>query len=283
MTYRVGLIGHPIRHSVSPVFQQAALDHLGLDAVYRAWEVEPGSLAGFVSGLRSPDTWGANVTVPHKEAVMSHLDRIDGWARDAGAVNTIVNEDGKLAGFNTDGVGFLRALQEHSRFTPAGRNVLIMGAGGSARAVALALAGAGAASIAIANRTLERAETLSELVGRHCPAVEAIPLDGGGEALAAAVARADLLVNCTTLGMRHGPNEHDAPIHGRHIPARALVYDLVYNPLETPLLHEARKAGAATLGGLPMLVYQGAASFQLWTGREAPVSVMLEAATGAMS
>ncbi len=282
MTYRVSLIGYPIRHSVSPVFQQAALDHLGLDAAYQAWEIEPGSLAGFVDGLRSPDTWGANVTVPHKEAVMPHLDRVDEWARNAGAVNTIVNEDGKLAGFNTDGVGFLRALEEHAHFTPKGRAAVIIGAGGSARAVALALAGAGAASIAIANRTLERAERLSELVRNHCPVVRAVPLDDGGEALVAAVAKADLLVNCTTLGMLHGPDEGGTPVHGRHIPARLLVYDLVYNPLETPLLCEARKAGAATLGGLPMLVYQGAASFQLWTGREAPVSVMLEAATEAM-
>ena len=112
--------------------------------------------------------------------------------------------------------------------------------------------------------------------------VEAIPLEGSGEALAASFAQADLLVNCTTLGMLHGPDEGGTPIHGRHIPAGLLVYDLVYNPRETPLLCEARKAGAATLGGLPMLVYQGAASFQLWTGKEAPVSVMLEAATEAM-
>ena len=166
--------------------------------------MEPASLVGFVGGLRSPDTWGANVTVPHKEAVMPHLDRVDGWALDAGAVNTIVNEDGKLAGFNTDGVGFLRALKEHANFTPTGRNVLIVGAGGSARAVALALAGAGAASIAIANRTLERAETLSELIRGNCPVVEAIPLEGSGEALAASFAQADLLVNCTTLGASTG-------------------------------------------------------------------------------
>ena len=290
MSKCVGIIGYPIRHSISPVFQQAALDYYSLDATYQAWEVEPQSLSEFVKGLRSPDTWGINVTVPHKEAVMPHLDYIDDWASMAGAVNTIVNESGKLTGHNTDSSGFLRALEERGCFSPEGRNVLIIGAGGSAKGVALALARQGVASITIANRTLQRAEDLAGLIERHGsfgfaqdrPRVEAIPLSNTGEVLARAAVRSDLLVNCTTLGMKHGPAENSSPLSAEHIPSHALVYDLVYNPPETPLLREAARAGAATLGGLPMLVYQGAASFEFWTGRKAPVQVMLKTAKAAL-
>ena len=291
MTKRMGIIGYPIRHSISPVFQQAALDHYALDATFRAWEVEPKALPQFVEELRSPETWGINVTVPHKEAVIPLLDHVDDWAHSAGAVNTIVNEGTKLSGHNTDGSGFLRALEEHGRFSPEGRRVLIIGAGGSAKAVALALARQGVAAITIANRTLQRAQRLAELLEQQSPpggvsdmpAVEVIALDRSGEALARGVAEADLLVNCTTLGMKHGPDADASPVPASYIPPQAVVYDLVYNPPETPLLREAARAGAATLGGLPMLVYQGAAAFELWTGRQAPVELMLKAAKGALA
>ena len=281
MVLRVGIIGYPIRHSISPVFQQAAFDCLSLEARYQAWEVEPGSLGQFIGGLRSADTLGVNVTVPHKEAVMPHLDAIDEWARLAGAVNTIVNEGGKLRGYNTDGTGFIRALEQHGHMSPEGLRVLIIGAGGSAKGVALALARRGAASVTIANRTLERAQRLAELIGAHGPVAEAIPLVPG-EALAHAAARSDLMVNCTTLGMKHGPGEDISPLPAEYIPPSALVYDLVYNPPETPLLRDAGRAGASVLRGLPMLVYQGAASFKLWIGKEPPVEVMLKAAQGAL-
>ena len=281
MVLRVGIIGYPIRHSISPVFQQAAFDCLSLEARYQAWEVEPGSLGQFIGGLRSADTLGVNVTVPHKEAVMPHLDAIDEWARLAGAVNTIVNEGGKLRGYNTDGTGFIRALEQHGHMSPEGLRVLIIGAGGSAKGVALALARRGAASVTIANRTLGRAQRLAELIGAHGPVAEAIPLVPG-EALAHAAARSDLMVNCTTLGMKHGPGEDISPLPAEYIPPSALVYDLVYNPPETPLLRDAGRAGASVLGGLPMLVYQGAASFKLWIGKEPPVEVMLKAAQGAL-
>ena len=283
MSKLVGIIGYPIRHSISPVFQQAALDHHSLDATYQAWEVEPHSLPEFINGLRSPDTLGINVTVPHKEAVMSHLDQIDDWATMAGAVNTIINEGGKLIGHNTDGSGFIKSLEEHGHFSPEGCSVLIIGAGGSAKAVALALARRGVAAITIANRTLRRAQGLAELVRKHGPRVEAIPLVPPEDALAQAAATCDLLVNCTTIGMKHGPDEESSPIPAQLILSGALVYDLVYNPPETPLLREAARSGAATLGGLPMLVYQGAASFEFWTGKPAPVEVMLKAAKAALA
>ena len=278
MPQQLGIIGHPIGHSISPVFQQAALDAVGFDGKYQAWDVEPDDVGGFVDGLRAPGTLGINVTVPHKEAVIPFLDEVDDWASTAGAVNTIVNRDGRLTGHNTDGIGFLRALREGADFEPRGRDVLVLGAGGSARGVVYALARAGIAQLFVANRTVERAEHLAALSIDSGVAAEALGLSQAAEA-AQEVA---LVVNCTSMGMLHGPGENGTPLTAADIPSSVLVNDLVYNPQETPLLREAARAGAATLGGIQMLVYQGAASFEMWTGHDAPVAVMLEAATAAM-
>ena len=281
MTNRLGIIGFPIGHSISPLFQQAALDHYGLDATYLAWEVEPSGIEHFVQGLRNPDILGVNVTVPHKEAVIPHLDEVDDWATSAGAVNTIVNRSGLLTGHNTDGTGFLRALRDVSNFDPSGRRVLVLGAGGAARGVVLALIRHGVGQLTVANRTVAKAERLSQMAMDNGLDAHAISL--GGDALTAAAASADLIVNSTTIGMVHGPDENGVFLTWEQIPSTSLVNDLVYNPLETPLLREAAKAGASTLGGIHMLVYQGAASFEMWTGREAPIGVMLEAAIQAMA
>ena len=278
MPQRLGIIGHPIGHSISPVFQQAALDAIGFDGAYEAWDVAPDGVGEFVAGLRSPGTLGINVTVPHKEAVIPFLDEVDDWASTAGAVNTIVNRDGRLTGHNTDGIGFLRALREGAGFEIRGRDALVLGAGGSARGVVYALARAGAAQLFIANRTLERAERLVDIAIDSGVAAEALALsDAPG-----ATREVALIVNCTSMGMVHGPDENGSPLSAADISSTVLVNDLVYNPLETPLLREAGRAGAATLGGIQMLVYQGAASFEMWTGHDAPVAVMLEAATAAM-
>ncbi len=285
MTQRLGIIGHPIGHSISPIFQQAGLDHLGIDAVYEKWEVTPEGVGEFVAGLRAPGTLGINITVPHKQAVIPFLDEVDEWATAAGAVNTIVNRDGRLTGHNTDGPGFLRALLAGTGYSPEGTRVLVLGAGGAARGILLALVRGGVDSVVIANRTLERAGSLAQLASENGVKSEAVPLDpnaGPGDALTQAAASADLIVNCTTVGMSHGPDEHGSPLSAAQIPATAIVNDLVYNPLETPLLKEAAAAGATTLGGLHMLVYQGVLSFQMWTGQDAPVEVMLEAATAEM-
>lgn len=280
-TSKLGIIGFPIRHSISPAFQQAALDHLGLDATYEGWEVKPEEVGEFVNGLRSPDTLGINVTVPHKESVIPFLDEVDDWATAAGAVNTIVNREGKLTGHNTDGPGFLRALRESGNFSPPGKDVLILGAGGAARGVVLALIRDGVGRLTIANRTQERGQQLSRMARDNGLDAQSISLEEEG--LAAAAASANLIVNCTTVGMSHGPDETGSPLRPALIPATSLVYDLVYNPLETPLLRDAARAGAGTLGGIYMLVYQGADSFKMWTGQDAPVAVMLEAAKTAMA
>ncbi len=280
MDSELGIIGYPIGHSISPAFQQAALDHLQINAAYRAWEVAPDGVAEFVQGLRQPGVMGINVTVPHKEAVIPHLDEVDEWAAEAGAVNTIVNRDGRLTGHNTDGYGFLQGLKDGAGFEPAGHRALVLGAGGAARGVVLALLREGVGQLLVANRTLERAEALVKLAQpRNIPA-QAIPLSWNELSLAAV--NSDLIVNCTTLGMAHGPDPAGAPLLMYQIPPTSLVYDLVYNPMETPLLREAVRAGAGVLGGIQMLVHQGAASFEMWTGRPAPVDVMLAAATRAM-
>ena len=272
----VGLIGYPLGHSVSPPMQQAAFDHYQLDVCYEVWETEPSQFDALAGRLRQPSTLGANVTVPYKETVMPLVDDLDEFAHQIGAVNTIVHREGKLSGHNTDADGFLKALRELGGFGPAGKRVVLLGAGGVAKAASFALANAGVKSLAITDVIGERAQALASslsLLG-----MEVNVLDGESESLEAALWKCDLVVNCTPLGMKHGATEGQSPLEAKLIPKEALIYDVVYNPIETPLILAAKKAGARTLGGLAMLVYQGAAAFELWTGREAPVDIMYEAA-----
>jgi len=280
MTQYVVLIGFPLRHSVSRHFQQAAFDYYGLDIRYEAWELPKDDLEAAIERLRSAEIAGANVTIPYKERIVGLLDETDSTAALVGAVNTIVVRHGRLRGYNTDGVGFVRSLRHHAGFDPAGKRTVVVGAGGAARAVVFALLREGVAFVTVANRTEERAQELSAAVRRTTPlaGIISVPWSSLSEALSGC----DLLVNCTPIGMKHTDQENESPIEARLIPSRALVCDLVYNPVETPLLKAARRAGATTLGGLPMLVYQGAASFELWTGKEAPLQLMFKAATEAL-
>ena len=280
MTKRLGIIGYPIDHSISPIFQQAALDYIGIDAIYEKWEVTPEKVGDFVNQLRAPDSLGINVTLPYKRAVIPFLDEVDEWATSAGAVNTIVNQDGHLSGHNTDGPGFLQSLLNETGYDPKGTSALILGAGGAARGILLALVRGGVKSVVIANRTLERAGELSRLSYDNGVASEAISISG--DALNEAANSADLIVNCTSLGMSHGPDELGSPMSAAQIPGTAIVNDLVYTPMLTPMLKEAAKAGATTLGGLHMLIYQGVLSFKMWTGQDPPVDVMLDVATKEM-
>ena len=268
MSRRAGIIGHPVGHSLSPAFQSAAFAHCGLDVVYERWDTPLADLPGRVAALRAPDVLGANVTVPHKEAVIPLLDEVGGQAARAGAVNTIVNRDGRLFGFNTDGPGFVAALRQEALFEPGGRSFLLLGAGGAARGIALALIDARAARVDIWNRTSARAADLAADLGPPARALADLP----------ALGPYDCLVNCTTIGMRGGPAPDALPAPLESAGPDLLVVDIVYAPLETPLLREAAARGLHTLGGLPMLIYQGALAFELWTGLPAPVDVMFAAA-----
>lgn len=279
MTYRVGIIGYPLAHSISPAMQQAAIRHCGLDAVYEAWETPVGSLDERLRWLReTPGVWGANVTIPYKEAAFRAVDWADPAAAPIGAVNTIVARDGRLAGYNTDVAGFLTALSRDAGFDARGKRVLVLGAGGAARAVVAALARAGAAYLTVANRTVPRAQELADLARSWGLPAHAVMLDDRSLQRERASSSYELIVNATSMGMRHTSSEGELPLAAALIPTGALVYDLVYNPPVTPLLEAAKAAGARTLPGLSMLVYQGAEAFTLWTGIEAPVEVMMAAA-----
>ena len=279
MTKRAGIIGFPVSHSVSPALQQAAFDYHGIEARYEYWETTPEALAERIASLRDSGVLGAQVTVPHKQEALAFVDAMSDDVRALGAVNVIANDNGTLAATNTDVTGFVRALREDAGADLKGKRVLLLGAGGAARAIVLGLAREGIASLAIANRTAQRALDVAAVAAGMVSRIEAIPLSP--EALASEAADADLIVNSTTLGMTGvgGP----APLAARAIPPAALVYDIVYNPPDTPLLLEAKAAGAQTLGGLAMLVYVGAEAFEQWTGLKAPVDVMMAAAEKALA
>jgi shikimate dehydrogenase len=287
MSRYIGLIGNPLKHSISPHFQQAALDYYRLDICYEAWETDPAQLQERMNNLRKPHNIGANVTVPYKEAVLPLLDEVDDLASSIGAVNTIVKKDDRLLGFNTDAHGFIEALDKEGHFDPGGKQAVILGAGGVARAVGFTLVQRKVASLAITDGIFERANVLAENLVRYIkgtpqslkdlePDVTAFQWQNLGSART--FDGCDLIVHCTTIGMKDSSQEGQSPLSLEVIPKNVLVYDVVYNPWLTPLLRLAQKAGANILGGLPMLVYQGAASFKLWTGKEAPVDIMFNKA-----
>ena len=275
MTKRMGIIGYPLGHTLSPPFHQAALDHLGIDATFEVWATPPEELEERITSLREAGCLGCCVTLPHKRAVMAMVDAVDETASGIGAVNWIANEDGKLSGHNTDAPGFLRSLREEAGFDPAGCNAVLFGAGGAARAVAYALRTAGCAKLTIANRTIARAEALAGDMtgGRFRPLATGLAKDE----LADSVPYAELLVNATSLGMAGGPSPDATPVTADLISNRALAYDVVYAPPVTPFLREAEAAGGRTASGLSMLVWQGVLGFELCTGREAPADVMMAA------
>jgi len=292
MSRYIGLIGYPIKHSISPFFQQAALDYYQLDIRYKAWETAPAQLQDIVNDLRKPQNIGANVTVPYKETVLPLLDEVEELASSIGAVNTIVKKDDRLLGFNTDAYGFMEVLDKEGHFDPEGKRVVILGAGGVARAVSFTLVQRKVASLAITDGIFERASALAENLVSYTketsPGSKSLKSDVNAfqwQNLSSArtLDNCDLIVHCTTMGMKDSPQEGQSPLSLEVIPKNVLVYDVVYNPWPTPLLRLAQKAGANMLGGLPMLVYQGAASFKLWTGREAPVDIMFNKAKEALT
>lgn len=265
-----GLIGDPVAHSRSPALHNAAFAHLGIPACYELWPTPAADLPARIAGLRAAQILGANVTLPHKIAVLGMLDRLDPAATLIGAVNTIVRAaDGTLVGTNTDAPACLASLREDAGYQPAGGSAVILGASGAARAAAVALAGAGIARLVVVNRTLEKAE---QLLGDLLAATDTDPylraLAPDDADLPAALAAADLIINATSVGWQ----ADETPLAAEHIPANALVFDMIYRP--TRLLHDAAARAARTLDGAGMLVRQAALAFELWTNQPAPLEIM---------
>lgn len=279
----LGIIGWPVEHSLSPLMQNAALAARGLDYVYVPFAVMPEHLADAVSGLRSLNIDGFNVTIPHKTSIIPLLDEVKPEAALIGAVNAVKREGTRLVGYNTDGTGFLISLKRDLAFDPRGAQVLVLGAGGAARAAVAALCSAGAASVTVANRSRERSHLLVGRIRPHFPSVtlSSAPLDilqSPGF-----LSGIDLLVNTTSVGMK-----------GTSFPALDLsqlrknscVYDMVYVPAETVLLADAAKMGLRCANGIGMLVAQGEEAFRIWTGVTPPPGIMAAALlppTGQMS
>ena len=272
-----GIIGDPIEHTMSPVMHNAAFRKLGIDYVYLPFRVLPEELEKAVAGMRALNIRGLNVTIPHKVAIIPFLDKLDPLAEKIGAINTIVNEDGVLTGYNTDATGFLRALLE-KEIEPEGKNMVILGAGGASRAISFILAERGANPV-ILNRQLARAEDLARRIAQvFKKEVKALAL--GEQNLADVLARADILINTTSVGM--SPDVDKTPVPAKLLKPGLVVFDIVYNPAKTRLLREAEVAGAKTINGLDMLVWQGALAFEKWTGRKVPLDLMKREAIKAL-
>jgi len=266
-----GLIGDPIGHSVSPAMHNAAFSSLGLDYIYLPFRVEREQLARAIDGISALNIKGLNVTIPHKVAVIPLLDELEPIAERIGAVNTIVNNNGCLKGYNTDASGFIEALTEKG-VEPRSKKVVVLGAGGASRAISFTLAERGA-DLFILNRQLEMdwavelATNISQSLGKEVKALEL-----NEKNLSSVLENADILVNTTSVGM--SPNTSQTLVDRRLLKPGLVVFDIVYNPIKTRLLTEAEEAGAKIIGGLDMLTWQGASAFEIWTGVKAPIEIM---------
>ncbi|PWB85673.1 shikimate dehydrogenase [Methanobrevibacter woesei] len=263
----VGLIGEPVEHSFSPPMHNEAFKTLGLDYVYVPFNVSPDNLKSAIEGANSLNIQGLNVTIPHKINVIKYLKELDPIAELIGAVNTIDFKN--LKGYNTDGIGCIRAIEEVTKIKD--KNIVVAGAGGAARAIVFYLAKYGAEEVNILNRNLKKAENLaSDLLASNL--ISNVNSSDISE-ISKFISDADILIDTTPIGMH--PNVSDEPIvKAADIHEELVVNDIVYNPNETVLLKEAIKANAKVVYGIKMLLYQGAESFKIWTGREAPIDVM---------
>ena len=267
-----GVIGDPIEHSLSPIMHNAAFQALNLDYVFLAFKVKPTCVDEAVNGMRALNIRGLNVTMPHKKTVMESLDRIDLSAQIINSVNTVLNKENLLFGFNTDGIGAVKALKENG-VALKGRKVLLLGAGGAARAIAYAIAKE-ADELAVLNRTVKEAQALARLVEKATnKRIVAASLEP--EDIDTNLQDSDILINATSVGMKPHPEQTPVPIE--LLRSNLSVMDIVYNPLETKLARDAKALGAKVVSGVEMLIYQGAASFEIWTGKSAPVEVMRKA------
>ena len=268
-----GVFGNPVRHSLSPIMHNAAFARFGMNSRYLAFEIQENSLGLAFEGIRSLGIRGVNLTIPFKETALEFIDEVpEDVDRVTEAINTVVNKKGQLIGYNTDGPGFLTALKEELRFSPGGKNILVLGAGGASRGIVFALARAGAGRVFIHNRTREWAEGLTEFAAPHFPETEIEPVISLDELR---LQKIDLVVNATPCGMK---GNLEIPFDLKLLKKEASVYDLVYSPAETPFLKSAKALGYPAANGLGMLSAQAALSFELWTGKKEGIrEVMREA------
>ncbi|WP_246940560.1 shikimate dehydrogenase [Bacillus pinisoli] len=262
-----GVIGDPIGQSMSPDMHNTAFQSLGLQAVYKAFHVTPERLQSAIEGVRGLGIAGLNVTIPHKISVMKYLDEIDPLASKIGAVNTIVNKNGKLTGYNTDGIGYVNSLKEvliDKKLENC--SILLIGAGGAARAIYFSLLEEGVARLDLANRTVEKAEALvNEQLSSQSRALSLAEAEG-------VINTYDILINTTSIGMY--PNLEEIPISLENVNENTIVSDIIYNPMQTKWLKEANDKGAITHNGLGMFVFQGAIAFEKWTGIYPDIDIM---------
>ena len=270
MTNRVVLIGHPVAHSFSGGMQQAAFDALGIDARYELWDRRPLDLADAIAELRGDDFLGANITVPHKEHVVPLVDRLTEEAQAIGAVNVIARDGKKLVGHNTDVAGFKSALDKLVGRQKMPRHAVVLGAGGAARAVVYALITGGFQRVVVFNRHLHRAEGMVRHFSKSAAHMDLRAMPWHESILEAELAKTKLVVNASSIGMTAG----ETPIPAELLPPDLLVMDLIYNPSQSQLLKDAAAARDTILNGEHMLLQQGARSFELWTGKTAPLDVM---------
>jgi shikimate dehydrogenase len=270
-----GLIGNPVEHSLSPYMHNAAFSKLDIDAAYLPFLVQKGKLRQAISALRLTGISGFNVTVPFKSECMKYLDKIDPLAQAIGAVNTVVNKKGRLIGHNTDCTGFLRSLEEDLNFKARGKKIFVIGAGGAARAIAFGLARSRAKSIAVYDIMPLKAGSLVSDLKKSFPAVDIILSSAKDKK--DIMQCADLLVNCTPIGMRP---EDPMPIQVELLHKGLKVYDIVYTPSKTKLVKAALRKSIKAVNGINMLLYQGVLAFELWTGKKAPVQLMKKELVG---
>ncbi|MEZ0323213.1 MAG: shikimate dehydrogenase [Hydrogenothermaceae bacterium] len=262
-----GIFGYPVKHSKSPTFQTESFRYLGINAVYVPFEVKPGNLKQATESLKILNIKGINVTIPHKEEIIKHLDELSPEAKIIGAVNTVKNIDGYLIGYNTDAYGFIEGLKEITNIE--GKTALVIGAGGASRSVIYGLLQENVSKIYLANRTLQRAVEIVDDFGKHYRIMDKIISVINLQQIEKFLESVDIVINTTSVGLK----DDDKPLFDYdRLQEKQIVVDIIYR--ETTLLKKAKEKGCKYQDGIPMLIYQGAKSFEIWTGQKAPIEVM---------
>lgn len=274
-TRLLGLIGYPLKHSKSPHMHNKSFQDLGLDYVYMAFEVQDGHIKEALDSLKTLNAIGGNITMPHKTKIVEYLDDISPEAKIIGSINTIkIDENKKVTGYNTDGKGFVKSLEENEvKFK--GKKIVIAGAGGAAKAIAIQLAYDGVGEIVLFNRTLEKAKIITDNININIPSCKATAKDMNEADLVKEIKDAAVLVNCTSLGMKSTIDQSiiSSPVQ---LPNDIFIADIIYDPDQTRLLKIAKEAGCRYMNGLMMLIWQGAIAFKIWTGVDMPVDLIKE-------